>query len=164
MKNIIDKISSYNFFNYLLPGILFAVAANSLTSYSFIQDNLIVGAFIYYFIGLVISRFGSLVIEPILKRISFLKFADYKDFAYASKKDSQINIFSEENNMYRTFCSMFILLIFLRIYYFVNIKFPMLELWNTYFLIILLLLMFLFSYRKQTQYITKRIRAVLNKD
>ena len=164
MKELIEKISSYNLFNYLLPGILFSVAVNSLTPYSFIQKDIVIGFFVYYFIGLVISRFGSLVIEPILKRISFLKFADYKDFISASKKDSRINIFSEENNMYRTFCSMFILLILLKLYYFINLKFQILERLDIFFLIVLLLFMFLFAYRKQTQYIVKRINAVLNKD
>lgn len=164
MKELIEKISSYNIFNYLLPGTLFAVAVNSLTLYSFIQKDIFIGFFVYYFIGLVISRFGSLVIEPILRKISFLKFADYKDFVSASKKDSQINIFSEENNMYRTFCSMFVLLIVLKLYYFVSLKFQILERLDLYFLIVLLLLMFLFAYRKQTQYITKRINAVLSKD
>jgi len=52
MKEILDKISSYNFFNYLLPGILFVVITEEFTSYSFIQENLVLGVFIYYFIGL----------------------------------------------------------------------------------------------------------------
>lgn len=161
MQDIINKISSYNLFNYLLPGILFAVVANSITSYSFIQKDIIIGFFVYYFIGLVISRFGSLIIEPILKKISFLKFADYEDFISASKKDSQIDIFSEVNNMYRTFCSTFILLILLKIYNLISLKFTMPERLGTYFLVILILLMFIFAYRKQTQYITKRINAAL---
>lgn len=70
MKDLLDKISSYNLFNYLFPGILFAVISKEFTSYSLLQDNLIVGAFIYYFIGLVVSRFGSLVIEPASKKPS----------------------------------------------------------------------------------------------
>ena len=164
MKELIEKISSYNLFNYLLPGILFAVIISSLTSYSFIQEDIIIGFFVYYFIGLIISRFGSLVIEPILKKISFLKFTNYKDFICASKKDSKINIFSEENNMYRTFCSMFVLLILLKLYHFISLKFPIIEWLDVDFLIILFLLMFLFAYRKQTQRITKRIKTVLNKD
>lgn len=161
MQDIINKISSYNFFNNLLPGILFVVVANGTTSYSFIQKDIIIGFFVYYFIGLVISRFGSLIIEPILKKISFLKFAGYEDFISASKKDSQIYIFSEVNNMYRTFCSTFVLLILLKIYNFISLKFIILERLDLYFLVILILLMFLFAYRKQTQYITKRINVAL---
>lgn len=159
MKDLLDKISSYNLFNYLFPGILFAVISKEFTSYSLLQDNLIVGAFIYYFIGLVVSRFGSLVIEPLLKRISFLKFANYKEFISASKKDDKLELLSEINNMYRALFSMFILLPLLKLYELIEFIFPILKYWNTYILVVLLLVLFLLSYRKQTNYITKRIKS-----
>lgn len=159
MKEILDKISSYNLFNYLLPGILFVTIADKFTSYSFIESNLIIAGFLYYFIGLVVSRFGSLIIEPTLKKISFLKFTDYKEFISAAKKDPKIDLLSESNNMYRTFSSMLILLVLLKLYELIELKFQMLKNWNPYILIVLLLIMFLYSYRKQTEYITKRIKA-----
>jgi len=102
MKDILSKLSSYNLFNYLLPGIIFVVLATKVTHYSFIQQDILIGAFLYYFIGLVISRLGSLVIEPLLKCLLFLQFADYKDFLAASKKDEKIELLSEVNNTYRT--------------------------------------------------------------
>lgn len=67
MKEILDKLTSYNLFNYLLPGVVFAVLASKVTRFTLIQQDLVAGAFLYYFIGLVISRFGSLILEPILK-------------------------------------------------------------------------------------------------
>ena len=158
MKELLDKISSYNIFNYLFPGILFAVISEEFTAYSFLQDNLIIGAFVYYFIGLVISRFGSLFIEPLLRKLSFLKFANYKDFVSASKKDAKIELFVEINNMYRTLCSMFVLILLLKLYELIESNAPILKDWSTYILLALLIGMFLFSYRKQTNYITKRIK------
>ena len=159
MKDLLEKLSSYNLFNYLLPGIVFVVILKGITSYSLLQENFVIGVFVYYFIGLVISRFGSLVIEPLLRKLTFLKFADYKEFVSVSKKDEKIELFSEINNMYRTLCSMFILLILLKFYEWMEIQTPILKDWSNYILITLLLFMFLFSYRKQTQYITKRIKA-----
>jgi hypothetical protein len=85
MKEIIDKLSSYNIFNYLLPGVLFVAIAKHFTEYNLILDHDFIGAFFYYFIGMVISRFGSLIIEPMLKKIMFVKFSDYSDFISASK-------------------------------------------------------------------------------
>lgn len=160
MKEIVDKITSYNLFNYLLPGVIFVAVLDKLTVYSFTQENLIIGAFVYYFTGLVISRFGSLFIEPVLKKITFLKFSSYTDFASASKKDLSIEIFSEVNNMYRTFVAMFFLLGILKFYELLVIKFPVLNDWSLGILMTFLFIMFLFSYRKQTQYITKRISAI----
>src|SRR5436190_18350950 len=98
MKELLDKISSYNLFNYLLPGVLFAALADIVTSYKFVQPDLLVGAFVYYFFGLVISRLGSLVIEPLLKALSFLHFASYEDFIAVSQKDAKLEVLSEVNN------------------------------------------------------------------
>jgi uncharacterized membrane protein (DUF441 family) len=159
MKDLLDKLSSYNIFNNLLPGILFAVLASKLTRYSFIQPDIIIGVFLYYFIGVVISRFGSLIIEPALKRVKFLCFANYKDYISASKTDDKIEILSEVNNMYRTLCSLLVIILLLKIYQEVASKFPFLEEWGIIILYGLLLVMFLASYRKLTNYITKRIAA-----
>lgn len=159
MKELLDKISSYNIFNYLFPGILFVVIIREFTAYNFLQDNLIIGAFVYYFIGLVISRFGSLVIEPFLKKLSFLKFTSYKDFISASKKDEKLELLSNINNMYRTLSSMFVLILLLKLYELIESNIPVLKNWSTYIFLALLLGMFLFSYRKQTNYITKRIKS-----
>lgn len=158
MKELLDKISSYNIFNYLFPGILFVVISEEFTAYSFLQDNLLIGAFVYYFIGLVISRFGSLFIEPLLRKLSFLKFANYKDFVSASKKDAKIEVLLEINNMYRTLCSMFVLISLLKLYELIESNAPILKDWSIYILFALLFVMCLFSYRNQNNYLTKRIK------
>lgn len=159
MKDLLDKISSYNLFNYLLPGILFVCISKYLTNYNFIQDNDFIGAFLYYFIGMVISRFGSLFIEPCLKKISFLKFVDYKSFVAASQKDEKIELFSEVNNTYRTITAMFIFLLILKIYNYIEVYLNIPKDLTYLIVSIVIFLLFLFSYRKQTNYITKRIEA-----
>jgi len=161
LKDLLEKLSSYNLFNYLLPGILFVILAEKITAYSFIQQDIIIGVFLYYFIGLVVSRVGSLTIEPFLKKIKFLKFADYPDFVAASKKDEKLDILSEQNNSYRTICSLFFLLLLLKIFEIIQSWFPALKEWDHFILLILLLVLFLLSYRKQTNYITKRVKANL---
>jgi hypothetical protein len=159
MKDLLDKLSSYNIFNYLFPGVVFVVLARKLTSYNFIQQDILVGAFLYYFIGLVISRIGSIFIEPVLKFIKFLKFADYKRFVKASKADTRIDTLSEVNNMYRTICSLFLILIAINGFEWLSTKWLFLAERKIETLTVFLLLLFLFSYRKQTNYITKRIDA-----
>ncbi|RZB35168.1 MAG: hypothetical protein SRB1_00936 [Desulfobacteraceae bacterium Eth-SRB1] len=159
LKELLGKLSSYNLFNYLLPGVIFVVSASKITRYSFIQDDIVIGLFLYYFIGLVISRFGSIVIEPILRGVSFLKFADYEDFVAASKKDEKIEVLSEANNTYRTLCSLFVLLLLLKGYEIIEDRFISLKDYDGMIVVALLLVMFLFAYRKQTLYIIKRIKA-----
>lgn len=161
MKDILEKLSSYNLFNYLLPGILFVIIAKVFTGYNFIQDDVILGAFLYYFIGMVISRFGSVIIEPFLKKIGFLKFEDYKNFVAASKIDSKIELLSEVNNTYRTISSLFVILLLFNLYStFIRKNFMPCEI-DLYLIVTIILIMFLFAYRKQTNYITKRIKANL---
>ena len=160
MNNLLEKLSSYNIFNYLLPGIIFVVVAEKFTHYSLIQQDIVVGIFFYYFVGLVISRFGSIIIEPFLRRVSYLNFADYKEFVAASHKDSKLDLLSEANNTYRTFCSLFALLLLLKLYDQIESRFPALKDWSLTIVIIILLVIFLFSYRKQTQYIMKRVKEI----
>ena len=159
MGDLINKLSSYNLFNYLFPGIVFVALSKEITAYSFVQQDILVGAFLYYFIGLVISRFGSLVVEPMLKKIKFIKFADYKDFVVASKKDPQIEVLSEANNTYRTLLSMFLLLFLLKLYEWIAQFWELLQEQNITILLVILFIMFLLSYKKQTNYVNKRVKA-----
>ncbi|MDD3490244.1 MAG: hypothetical protein PHR62_10220 [Paludibacter sp.] len=159
MKELIDKLSSYNIFNYLFPGVLFVIILSKVSSYDFVQKDLLIGPFFYYFIGLVISRLGSIFIEPVLKKVKFVKFCDYKKFVSASKQDAKIELFSEVNNMYRTICSMLILILFVKCYEIIELRIPILKEYNGIILIGLLFVLFIFSYRKQTNYITKRVES-----
>lgn len=161
MKEIFEKLTSYNLFNYLLPGVIFSIVASEITDYNFIQENILIGLFLYYFIGMTISRIGSLLIEPLMKTIGILKFSDYKDFVNASKKDSKIDIISEANNTYRTFISLFLNLIILKCYNLLEINFYWFENIQTYLILIILLIIYILSYRKQTNYLVKRIKSNL---
>lgn len=161
MDGLFDKISSYNIFNYLFPGVLFAVIVDALTDYHLIQENIIIGLFVYYLIGLVISRIGSLIIEPALKKVRFIKFADYGDYVKASEDDPKLDVLSETNNMYRTLCALLSVLLIIALFD----QWNYLQTWNTenyLYIIFALLFMFLFSYRKQTAYIYKRINKSIN--
>ena len=161
MKEIIDKISSYNLFNYLFPGIIFVIILREITKYDLVQENNFLGAFLYYFIGLVISRFGSLVIGSILqsKRLKFIKFPDYSDFIFASDKDKKIELFSEINNMYRTLISLFCLLLLTKLYQSISEWLNISENTSYLLLIFVLIILFVFSYRKQTGFVVKRVAS-----
>ena len=69
MDKFIEKLEEYKIFNYLLPGIIFTYLLKYYVGIDIFQSNVIEMAFIFYFIGSVISRFGSVVIEEILKKI-----------------------------------------------------------------------------------------------
>ena len=159
MKDLLDKLTTYNIFNYLLPGVLFVVIAKALTDYDLIQENNLLGAFLYYFVGMTVSRFGSVIIEPILRKIKFLEFREYKDFVNASKKDVKIELLSEVNNTYRTLISMLFLLLLLKLYNVLAVFFQIENTISFIALTILISILYLFSYRKQTNFVVIRIDA-----
>jgi hypothetical protein len=160
IKELIAKVSSYNIFNYILPGILFVIFCKYGLSLDLIVENNFLGAFLYYFIGMVVSRFGSVFIEPLLKKIKFLKFEDYGNYVKASKQDVKVELLSEVNNTYRTIVAMFSLLGLMKIYKHLNAScWHIPHEWSYPILLMCLLLLFLFSYRKQTKYINKRVVA-----
>lgn len=163
MKDLLEKITSYNLFNYLLPGIVFVCLAKWFLNLDLVQEKDLIGAFLYYFIGMIVSRVGSIIIEPFLKRISFIKMAEYSDFISASKTDAKIEILSEANNTYRTIASMLFVLLFLKLYFFIQSYFIVPGWLNQVLLAIILLSIFLYSYQKQTVYITKRIASAIKK-
>ena len=157
MEKLIEKIDEYNIFNFILPGLIFTYLLKYYVGIDIFQENLIEMIFIYYFTGSIISRIGSIIIEKILIKCKFIKYAPYEDYIKANEKDKKISQLLIVNNMYITICSGFILLIILRI-----IK-ELFNKWNlsmgilNTILIITIMLLYLFSYRKQTKYIEKRI-------
>jgi len=158
MKELLNKISSYNLFNYLLPGILFVILSMYFFKVNLLQKNIFLGLFLYYFIGLVISRIGSLIIEPILKKSKFVKFLPYHDFNQIAKENPKIEILSEANNMYRTMISLFLSLVLFKFYLLIKNQFQWLNQNEDIVILLSLLFLFLFSYRKQTKYIIKQVK------
>lgn len=160
MNELLEKIGTYNIFNYLLPGVVFSVFVSKLTPYELVQDDILAGAFVYYFVGSVISRIGSLLVEPILKWTGFVSFSTYDDFVCASKNDDKIEVLSEANNMYRTICSLFLCIAVAYIYGIAADRIYILREVLPGICVVGLFVLFAFSFRKQTIYINKRISAV----
>lgn len=163
MKELSEKISSYNLFNNLLPGILFVFVITELTNFNLILENNFIGAFFYYFIGMIISRLSSLIIEPFLKLVKFVKYTEYKDYLIACERDDKIDLLCEGNNMYRTFVALFVAISLTVVYDKIAIHFCI-PIENTSIGVIIgLLILFLFSYRKQTTFIRKRVEKQIHK-
>lgn len=162
INDLLDKITSYNLFNYLLPGVLFAVLATSLTDVTLVQEDVVTGAFFYYFLGVVISRIGSLILESLLEWIGFLTTGDYGEYVSASKADQKIEVLLETRNMYRSLLAVFISLLGLKTYLWIEGSFPGLEALRAWLAIGFFIALFLFSYRKQTKYIISRAQERTN--
>ena len=154
MTELLQKLSTYNIFNYLFPGVVFVILLKHVTNIYLIMNDLVLGMFLYYFFGLVLSRIGSILIEPALRCTKIVEFSDYARFIRASKLDDKIELLSEVNNMHRTIIAMLVVLLAISI-----CNGSVTCLLTTGLLGIVTL--FVLSYRKQTSFITKRIDETL---
>lgn len=160
MSNIIEKLGAYQILTNLLPGIFFSLCLELLFGMSLPTENIVEDIVVYYFMGFIISRIGSLIIEPFLKKINFIKFAPYNEFVKALKKDSKIDILSELNNFLRSLLTCVTLLPLIKFGQELSVKCPCLSEFYVWIIIIVIFLLFLFSYRKQTNYVRKRVDVV----
>lgn len=178
IKNVAEKISSYNIFNNLFPGIVFCHIVERTTRFSFVHDNVWENLFIFYFVGMIISRIGSIFIEKWLKTIKvknkktnskepFLKFAPYDRYVDACKNDPFIITLNETNNTYRTIVAMTILIIAVKLYDWLiyDLVQCLGQVGNNLFFVIICLIvsvLFMYSYKKQTDYIRSRVEKYNN--
>ena len=68
VNSIIDKLGSYQILTNLFPGTFFGVGLSFFFNLEFQTKSIVEDLIIYYFMGFIISRIGSLFVEPILKR------------------------------------------------------------------------------------------------
>lgn len=156
MKDIIEKIKPYDLLNNLFPGVVFVIVLNKITNFDLSQKDVVSSVFFYYFAGMVISRFGSIVVEPILKK--FIKFTKYDDYITASKIDPKIEDIFTVSNIYRTIVSTFICLLIAKICSTIIGKYKFDISIFGYFFLVIILFLFIFSYVKQTQYVISRVK------
>jgi len=175
LSKVLEKVTSYNLFNNLFPGIIFSCIVEKVTRFSIAEGNLLQNLFIYYFVGMVLSRIGSIFIEKILKSIKtadkkeWIHFESYGDYVQAVKVDSFILTLNETNNTYRTIIAMVLSLIAVKTFDWViydKLSTFSFNVDNWIFLILcsLLLLLFAMSYKKQTDYISKRIENAIKNE
>ncbi len=172
VKSVSEKISSYNIFNNLLPGIAFCYILDKITRFTIANGSLLENLFIYYFVGMIISRIGSLIVEPVLTKVKikkigpFIKRCEYKDYIAASKDELFIEVLNETNNLYRTTVSICFSLLVAKIYDW-KLHDILINMFSKEWLVVLafivLMTVFVVSYKKQTNYINKRIENYIEK-
>jgi hypothetical protein len=133
-----------------------------MVGYDLIHFSIIENVLICYFVGMVNSRLGSLVLERFLLKVRFIKYAPHDEYAKAEKSDAKITALTEENNMFRSLANA--MLILLLAYGAKNISVVENFVVNNFkwIAIVALLIIYICSFKKQTKYIKKRVDE--NKD
>ncbi|MER8743122.1 hypothetical protein NKH54_08550 [Mesorhizobium sp. M1004] len=158
MGDVISKISSYNIFTNLIPGAVLAFIMHRLEIYDFQSPSTVIDIIMYYFLGVVVSRVGSVILQPVLRRTHFIKHGDYSSFIVAEAKDPKIAVLLESSNLYRSICSVLLLSL---LAYWVKLLAARYG-WSLRSVevgtVIFLAALFLLSYRKQAAFIEKRVQ------
>ena len=153
----LGRISNYNLLNNLIPGAILCVLLKYLVGYDFLNVGTPELLVIFYFVGMVNGRIGSLIVEWILKEVHFVTFRDHKLFVAAEQKDKKIVYLSETNNMYRSMISVAFTALLAKLYHVgVDLQWD----WGNmseWVVLVALLILFACAYRKQTSYIVSRI-------
>lgn len=159
VTKLLDKISAYQVVNYIIPGSVLCVLLKHMVGYDIIAFSMIENVIICYFVGLVNSRLGSLILRPILKKCRLVKDAPYDDFVSVEKYDAKLTMLSDINNVFRSFASvMLVLLIAYGIKHIEIIEKYIITNFN-WIAILFLLILFVFSIRKQTRFVKDRVEA-----
>ena len=158
METLLSLLSTYELFNNIFPGIIFSYFL-TLEGYTLVVEKIDVyeKLFIYYFIGLIISRIGSLFLEPLLRKLDIIKFADYPKFLKAEENNNKIHTFVLVNNMYRSFIIVFFFYFLYLLYLILQNNFLFCTLLPKLLTVLFFFFLFVYSYRKQTEYIRKRV-------
>lgn len=158
METLLKIIKPYNLFTTLYPGYLFAVFCDETIQSNIInvhEKSVLLGICFCYFIGSLINRVGSLVIENIMRKI--IDFVEYDDYVEASKQDGKIDMLSQTNNTYRSLSALFLVLTIIKMLP----ECIMTVFYNWFDFIVFVI--YVMAYGKQTNYVIKRVNSVLRK-
>lgn len=162
MNELVQKISNYNIFNYLFPGIIVCYFMEKFEIYTFFHKDFFINAFVCYFVGLCLSRISSLAISPLLEMTKFFPKEPYNDYIEASRFDSKIEILLEASNSYRTLIVAFGVFPIAFVVKFWGKTWHSQE-WVACIVFTALSFLFVFSYQKQNGFINKRVRNAIKK-
>jgi hypothetical protein len=113
METLLNKISTFNIFNYLVPGIVFAFLVSHTTRFNILpSEGYVISLPFFYLCGLLLSSLGSLLPEVLLYvGLKEARKEDrYKNYLLAKQLDPQLEVLAEVRNMSRTFAMMFFVL------------------------------------------------------
>lgn len=162
MNNVIEKLGSYQIVTNLLPGAFFGLALKFFFELSLPTENIGEEILVYYFIGFIINRIGSLIVKPILEKMKFIQEAPYPDYLKAVQGEAKLDILSETNNYFRSTLTCCILLPIVGLMQMLIENVSWINRGWKGCAIVFLIVLFLFSYRKQTNIVKRRTEAINN--
>ena len=156
MESLLSKISAYHLISYALTGLILC-GIYAFAHGMDINSHPVVIFGIVYLVGLTVSRIGSIFVESILRKIGFIKYADYKDFVRAEVADPKVSGLAEQSAFYRTLSTGFLTLTILSLFDRLPKEKVAFEGWVETTVYAVLMILFALSYRKQSDFVAQRV-------
>lgn len=161
MKELLDKISGYSIINNLIPGAVLCFFINDYLKLRIIKDEVFVNICLFYFIGIIISRVGSIIVEKVCEESKLIQKKDYGQFIEAEKNDEKLKTIAEICDLYRSIVALSIILMIGVIIAYFKVNYSSEKTIILLVIFVLLLVLMVSAYRKQTGYVVDRIKKNL---
>lgn len=164
LKQILERLSQYNIVTNILPGAILCIILKYLVGYDlfFTGEWLLLGI-LFYFVGVINNRVGAVIIRPFFKWIHFIKPKPYSEYVRAEKKDVKLLTITTESSVFRSYVAVCFLSLLSILYKTIAEHCSFIANHTVLILLILLFILFAFSYRKQVKYAHDRI-GIINED
>jgi hypothetical protein len=98
-----DKLDAYNLVANLVPGAALTYALHFSKFPTPSPGH--IGAFLLvaFVAGVTANRLGSLILDPLLRRLKFLKPKDYRSFLVREKEDDKLDALVANSGLYQSF-------------------------------------------------------------
>ncbi|HEX8486392.1 hypothetical protein [Sphingomonas sp.] len=159
MNEVMSKFSLYNIFNYLVPGAALCLLIDELGLIDLDHLDVAARLVVFYVSGMAISRAGSLLIDPMLKRAGLIPRSRFTGYVRAAAVDDKVPVLLETSNTYRTMTSACMMGLMA---YVLSMTMPPAWVQHSAFGCAALALtgvLFTVSYVKQNRAVTRRVRA-----
>lgn len=165
MPDLVLSLSQnvYNMLNCFLPGVSLCLLLKHMAGLNLMVGTDFEVVFTCYFVGMIASRIGSLIVEPIMKQAKIISERNYDNFLDAERKDAKITVLSATNNSFRTYTAVCLIAMAVKIIMSVKSIVTTIGSCRDWIILVLLVLLFACSYKKQDGYLCKRISNVLNR-
>lgn len=162
ISDISKKISRYEIINNLIPGFVLFIILRNLGFRQMYNEEIWIQIVACYILGLINSRFSSLVIEGLSRKLKFINWRDYAKYNETKAKRPFVATLQENANMYRSFASVFLLSLIAVLYEMLCQCCSWVHDNGYWVILVLLFLLYLFSYKKQVnEYVVKNIDEVM---
>lgn len=148
-----EKLDGYDLVANLVPGAALTYAPTDWAAFLLVA----------FVAGVTSNRLGSLVLDPLLRRLRFLKPKNYDSFIVSERVDKKLEVLVANHGLYRTFFTAGVIYLALLL---ISHWFPSAASSDQLVFILFVLAgmaVFLFAFQKEDGYIHSRIEAAKGK-